>query len=730
MQKNITITLAILSVLVLTPCICSAVSTFDPNHIISDAEMRDYLSWTQYDVQNFLQEQGSYLSKYSTVDVVDQKIKKASEIIYDASKRYEISPKVMLVTLQKEQSLVEDNNPSQTQLDWATGYAVCDSCSTQDPKVAKHKGFATQVDDTAYTYDWYYDNKTAGNVKQKDMATSIDGQTVIPQSWATAFLYTYTPHIHGNLNFWKIWQKWFRQNYPDGTLLRSASSTDVWLVQDGVRRKFKSNSVLITRADPNMIITVPDNELSNYKLGKEISFPNYSILKSPLNYYLLDYDTLRPFASEQVVKQFGYNPQEILEVSEVDLIGLDRGKTITADIYAPAGVVYRITDFKNYLYLIKEGKAYPLLDEKVVQTNYKNLSIEDKTSQDLRKFELMDNLIKFQDGVLLQQAGSDDIYVMENGKKRKFENEKAFLSLGYQQENIIQVNPVTILSIPSGSQLYYTASFDASELQSIGQVFLGDTASDVKDLYGAKLSSYIAAEYPSGKVISGKNIDVKRPVASFVKVFVGYEALQQGLDLKKISTYNSSKHGESGYSLWLADGLKLTNKDILNTMLIGSYNNVAKMTAQVTGLSEKEMVDKINLRFNEWGAKNSKVDDVTGLSENNISTARELLKIFTYSIKDSMDMQIILSKERHDFTSADGRRNFSIKNSNQLNFNSANYKILASKTGYTDEAESVLFLLVQSKKDNKRYVIITLGNSDYNNRFNEPAKIANWITSK
>jgi len=72
-----------------------------------------------------------------------------------------------------------------------------------------------------------------------------------------------------------------------------------------------------------------------------------------------------------------------------------------------------------------------------------------------------------------------------------------------------------------------------------------------------------------------------------------------------------------------------------------------------------------------------------------------------------------------------------VKNSNKLvEKANANYKILSSKTGYTEEAGSNLIMLIESKKDKKQYVVITMGNPDYKNRFVEPDKISQWIATQ
>ena len=49
----------------------------------------------------------------------------ASRIIYDASQAYGINPRVVLATLEKEQSLVTDPSPIASQLNCAMGYLSC-----------------------------------------------------------------------------------------------------------------------------------------------------------------------------------------------------------------------------------------------------------------------------------------------------------------------------------------------------------------------------------------------------------------------------------------------------------------------------------------------------------------------------------------------------------------------------------------------------------------------------
>ena len=76
---------------------------FNPQFIISDEEMQSTANWTHIDVQRFLQDKGSHLATLVAEDP-DGVFKSASEIIYDTAIKYQINPKFLLVTLQKEQT--------------------------------------------------------------------------------------------------------------------------------------------------------------------------------------------------------------------------------------------------------------------------------------------------------------------------------------------------------------------------------------------------------------------------------------------------------------------------------------------------------------------------------------------------------------------------------------------------------------------------------------------------
>lgn len=712
------------------PILAHAQSDFNPSSIISDPDMQDFQSWGRDDIQKFLDTKGSYLRTGQFPDASGA-MKSAADIIYDAANSYQINPKFLVVTLQKEQSLITDDSPSQRQLDWATGYAVCDGCYINDPRVQKYKGFGKQVDGAAGIIRWYYQNQNLSIVKKKDTPIRIDDQPVTPASWATAFLYTYTPHLHGNANFWRIWTTWFDQLYPNGTILQSASTSDYWIVDDGLRRRFKTKTALITRSDPKLAVKVNELDLQKYQIGPEIAFPNYSLLRTDTSTYLLDYDTLRPFASNDVVRALGFNPDELVDVDVSDLSGYQIGEVITASTTAPQGVVIKVSNTK-LTYFLKDGLLHPILNQAVIDADYQDYPTEKHPMTDLSQYPTATNTLGFNDGTLIKTKDSTTIYVIDKGLKRPLADDDTFIALGYKKSNIITVDQLTTMNIPTGERI-----FVSNDLTSSQNKFLGDSEVPVDDLYPNSISaSYLIAEYPSGRIISGKNIDTRRPIASLTKLLTSYEALRSDFNLSGTTIYDEKKYNDQGKdTLALKTGDKISNKDIFNTMLIASNNSAAQIVADKTSSGADDLVRKINLRLDEWGADYTSIADVTGLGENNKSTARDLLKIFTKvlgikTIKDALSSPTYSYRE---LKSKDKTIVHSFKNSNQifaLPLAKRNYNVLASKTGYTDEAQGVLVMLVQGKKDKKQYIVVTMGNPNYKMRFDEPNKIANWITTQ
>ena len=117
---------------------------------------------SQAEVQTFLTQYGGAISTMSLTDK-NGNSKSAAEIIFNAGQEHKISPKYLLVKLQKEQSLITETSPSQKQLDGATGYGITDGCGWDCEMYKNNQGFGKQVDSAAGIIRWYYDNKNTAD---------------------------------------------------------------------------------------------------------------------------------------------------------------------------------------------------------------------------------------------------------------------------------------------------------------------------------------------------------------------------------------------------------------------------------------------------------------------------------------------------------------------------------------------------------------------------------------
>ncbi len=169
----------------------------------------------------------------------------AAQIITKVGQACGISQRVLLIMLEKEQSLVTDTWPTVRQFDVAMGYACPDSgpgnSANCDPT---QTGFFQQVYRAAWQLKVYRANPNSYNYKpfqnnriQWHPNAGCGTSNVYIENWATAALYIYTPYrpnqaalnagwgtgdscsSYGNRNFHNFYKTWFgdprgRAGYP------------------------------------------------------------------------------------------------------------------------------------------------------------------------------------------------------------------------------------------------------------------------------------------------------------------------------------------------------------------------------------------------------------------------------------------------------------------------------------------------------------------------------------
>ncbi|MBI5732219.1 MAG: hypothetical protein HY982_02565 [Candidatus Magasanikbacteria bacterium] len=439
---------------------------FNPNYILSDSEMIDYNSLTSEEIKNFLKSKPGILGQY---EVLDQNglNRSAAELIFEACQRYQINPKVVLVLLQKEQSLVENPNPIQYHFDWAAGYARCDSCLPDDPLALRYKGFAKQVDGAAGALRYYLDAADQTWLKRAGLIYNIDSIPVIPANKATALLYTYTPHFRGNYNFWRVWQRWFSQKFPDGLIVRAKDNDGLYLVQKGKIFPFKNRAVFLSRFNPKNVTLVEKTDLDSYSRGPEIKYLNYSLVKTEDKKIYLLVDNKKRLLDKAAFRYYGFDPEEVLNGKSGDLVIYDEADPVSVKAKYPLGALMQDGKTKAY-FLVEDSIKHPLYDKALITLNFSSKKLRKVDSRALAKFK--DGApILFPDGTWVREKNGAEVYIISNGERRWVRDETTFNALGGNWDNVMVTNEKMLSLHPAGEPIFLTPSGSPAALTQANQ---------------------------------------------------------------------------------------------------------------------------------------------------------------------------------------------------------------------------------------------------------------------
>jgi len=253
----------------------------------------------------------------------------------------------------------------------------------------------------------------------------------------------------------------------------------------------------------------------------------------------------------------------------------------------------------------------------------------------------------------------------------------------------------------------------------------------------AKAALIFAPE--KNNILYQKNIEQVLPIASLTKLMTGLIVLEN-TNLDQIVTVTKEAIEAYGDMGGLVVNEKISVKNLLYALLMESSNDAAVALADAfkdcpldTVLESKgqSLVSLMNKKAEELGLTSTHFIEPTGYNPANLSTALDLAKLVKYSLNQPVIWQI-LKTFSIDLPSADGTINHHFTNTNQL-LNSRPI-IIGGKTGYTDEAQGCMILVIEQDLDKVRnyigqpsseyLIIIVLGTQE---RFSETEKLINWV---
>ncbi|MDR2366311.1 MAG: D-alanyl-D-alanine endopeptidase [Zoogloeaceae bacterium] len=235
-------------------------------------------------------------------------------------------------------------------------------------------------------------------------------------------------------------------------------------------------------------------------------------------------------------------------------------------------------------------------------------------------------------------------------------------------------------------------------------------------------ASALVIDQTTGAALLEKQADVVAPIASISKLMMAMVTLDAGLDMEEV-IYIDAEDASSPRNVRsrLPVGVSMTRDTALLLALMSSENRAANALGRNYPGGMEAFVRAMNRKARSLGLEYTRFAEPTGLSPNNVSTARDLAylvmaahqypKIREYSTMASVSINM-------------GERVLEFVNTNAL-VNNPQWRIGLSKTGYLSAAGRCL--VMQAWVAGRPVVMVFLDSNGKMTRVGDANRIKRWM---
>jgi len=228
----------------------------------------------------------------------------------------------------------------------------------------------------------------------------------------------------------------------------------------------------------------------------------------------------------------------------------------------------------------------------------------------------------------------------------------------------------------------------------------------------------------SGEALYQKNADVVAPIASITKLMTAMVVLDSAPDLQEAITISADDVDTlRGSRSRLAPGVTLNRETALLLALMSSENRAAHALARHYPGGLHAFIAAMNRKAAALGMTHTHFSDPTGLTSENVSTARDLARMVEAAARYPLIREFSTTPGSSVEVSG---RTLDFNNTNQL-VKSNNWDIHLSKTGYIQEAGKCL--VMQARVADKPVVIVLLDSAGKLTRIGDANRIKRWMES-
>lgn len=230
----------------------------------------------------------------------------------------------------------------------------------------------------------------------------------------------------------------------------------------------------------------------------------------------------------------------------------------------------------------------------------------------------------------------------------------------------------------------------------------------------------------SNRVLYSRNDDEVRPIASISKLMTAIVIVDARLPMDEVITITQDDVDRVKFSSSrLAVGTRLTRQDMLHLALMSSENRAAHALGRTYPGGMDAFVREMNLKSKSLGMTQTRFVEPTGLSSENVSTPKDLVKLLQASAQRPAIREFTTSDE-HEVRRGKGQPTL-FRNTNAL-VRKPEWDIKVSKTGYISEAGQCLVMV--ARINNRDTAIVLLDSGGKSARIGDATRIRQMVQQR
>lgn len=235
-------------------------------------------------------------------------------------------------------------------------------------------------------------------------------------------------------------------------------------------------------------------------------------------------------------------------------------------------------------------------------------------------------------------------------------------------------------------------------------------------------AAFVVVHQKTGEVLAEKRAEQTTPIASITKLMTAMVVLDAAQSLSEVLTIDSGDIDTlKGTRSRLGVGTRLTREEMLRLALMSSENRASSALARHYPGGEAAFVFAMNIKARLIGLTDTRFADSTGLSPENVSSPRDLVKMVQAASTYPLIREFSTTQERYVEV---GSRTLHFINSNGL-VRDPDWQVGLSKTGYIREAGRCL--VMQTWVQGEPVIMVLMDSQGKYTRVADARRVRRWL---